>query len=91
MGQLLALALQFQCGFQTIGDATLAYGTLVYLEPDSTTPKVAFFSQYQNQAQKHPFCAVIGKALPQSKILQINVDESTKELTSVSVLKNSAR
>ncbi len=84
MMSFLALVLQVQCGFQTIGAVTLSYGNVVYVTPDEqNTPKVAFFKIYQDQSQSHSYCNPLKQSLFDGKAVLLKVDETKDEVIEI--------
>lgn len=74
MLQVLAIILQLQCGTQQVGSVTLAYGSTVYLEQNSSIPKVAFFKDYFPEFQEHPLCAELKSAMETHQSVELHLN-----------------
>ncbi|QDK37070.1 hypothetical protein DOE51_05415 [Bdellovibrio sp. NC01] len=84
MVQVLAFILQVQCGFQTIGSATVSYGDVVFVTAeDRSTPQVAFFQTSLNPSQPHPFCAPLKNGLASGNPVMLDIDLHSKQVVKI--------
>lgn len=84
MVQVLAFILQVQCGFQTIGSATVSYGNVVFVTAEERSkPQVAFFQTSENPGQPHPFCEPLKKFLSNGRPLILDVDSTNHQIVNI--------
>ncbi|HEX7675825.1 MAG TPA: hypothetical protein VF412_16730 [Bdellovibrio sp.] len=87
MVQVLAFILQVQCGFQTIGSATISYGNVVFVTADDRNkPQVAFFQTSENPGKPHPYCEPLQRSLSSGQAVALEIDRANNQVVQLQVI-----